>query len=182
MNLSLDGIPDKETAPANAQPSLAMTDIATAPAGRRSILRAMALGAMTVGAITVDWSNKLTSKPVYAESGPGGVQGWDRTDCLDAYPGGYAEVRDNVGAHTGKAGACFGATYIGSTYCASGWHRTGTVHDSPVVYYYAMLPTRCAGKGAWKWTAAGTWWRCADGQTTVSGGGSSNTYTTICRY
>jgi hypothetical protein len=180
--LTLESIPDTEVAPADAKPTLALTELSTAPAARRTILRGMVLGALTVGATAATWSSKLTTKAARAETSPTGVKGWDRLDCLDAYPGGYSEVRDNVGAYTGLNGACFGATFIGSIYCKSGWHRTDTVRDEPVTNSYRALPTRCAGKGAWKWTTNGTWWRCADGQVTVSAGGSSNTYTTICRY
>src|SRR5262245_50999902 len=133
MTLTLDGIPDKEDVPENAEPTRALTRV---KAGRRSVLRGVALGAMTLGAVTVNWTNKFTAAPAYAESGPGGVQGWDRTDCQDAYPGGYNEKKDTGGAYVNNTGACWGATYIASTYCSAGWHRTDTVHDSPVTYYY----------------------------------------------
>jgi hypothetical protein len=38
--LTLESIPDTEVAPADAKPTLALTELSTAPAARRTILRA----------------------------------------------------------------------------------------------------------------------------------------------
>jgi hypothetical protein len=184
MSSMLANIPSRDEAPAGAARTEALSGF-TSPPTRRVVLRAMTLGALTVGAVVADWSSRLVPG-ARAETGPNGLTGWDRNDCRDAYPNGYNEVRDNVGAYINSAAACFGGSYRGSTYCASGWHRRGTVRDAPVTYTYTPISTACGTttkKNAWRWTTPnGLWWRCSDGHTTVSAGGTSNTYLTICRY
>ena len=182
MSLTLAQIPEVDEAPASAPRTRALSDFSVTPR-RRTVLRAMVLGAATVGAAAASLSDRFT-RPAYAENGPGGLKGWDRNDCRDAYPNGYAEEKDNVGSYKSLAGACFGGDYIGSTYCKSGWHRKETVRDAPVITTYKPISTACgtgSTKNAWQWTAAGSLWRCSDGHTTVSAGGSSHTYLTICR-
>ncbi|MEU6024986.1 hypothetical protein ACGFIK_09820 [Micromonospora sp. NPDC048871] len=184
MALTLDQIPDLSVAPPNAPRSRALTELRVKPQ-RRTVLRGIAFSAFAVGGFVASTTARFAS-PAHAETGPGGLTGWDRNDCKDAYPNGYSEQKDNVGAYTSRAGACFGGVYRGSTYCASGWHRSGTVRDAPVVYYYKPVSNACGTttkKNAWRWTTPdGVWWRCSDGNTTVSAGGTSNTYFTICRY
>jgi hypothetical protein len=179
----LANIPLRDAAPEGAEHTRALSGFASPPT-RRVVLRAMTLGALTVGAVVADWGSRFVPG-ARAETGPGGLTGWDRNDCKDAYPNGYSEQKDNVGSYINSAAACFGGDYRGSTYCSSGWHRSGTVRDAPVVYTYTPISTLCGAstkKNAWRWTAGGTWWRCSDGRMTVSAGGTSHTYTTICRY
>jgi hypothetical protein len=148
----------------------------------------MALGAMTAGVTAADWSGRLLpARQALAETGPGGLRGWDRTDCKDAYPNGYSEDRDNTGAYINRTGACFGGVYRGSNYCSSGWHRSGTQYTGDgTSYTYTPVSNICGvstTKNAWKWTTPdGVWWRCSDGKTQYRSGGSTSTYATICRY
>jgi hypothetical protein len=182
MGLMLEQIPQVDEAGPAAPRTTALSEFSETPR-RRTVLRAMVLGAATIGFAAAQLSDRFTS-PAFAENGPGGLKGWDRNDCKDAYPSGYSESRDNVGSYRNIAGACFGGTYMGSTYCKSGWHRKETVRDAPVTTTYKPISTLCgtgSKKNAWQWTAAGSLWRCSDGNTTVSAGGGSHTYLTICR-
>jgi len=189
MSLDLTRIPDLDGDQSAGEPSQALRDLK--PTGRRTVLRGIALSGVAVGAAVLGWSPLSGMRSASAETGPNGLRGWDRNDCKDAYPvrsgypsGGYNEERDTGGAYTGSAAACYGGDFMGSDYCSSGWHRSGTVRDAPITRTYVPISSACgsgATKNAWKWTAGGRTWRCSDGHTTVSGGGSSRTYLTICR-
>ncbi len=183
--LTFDLIPSKDASPKQSRDR--HTSLTALPGSyrRRTVVRGMVLGAATLGTLVATSAGRL-APAARAETGPGGLTGWDRSDCKDAYPNGYAEQTDNVGAWTAWAGACFGGNYRGSTYCTSvsGWHKSGTVYDAPVTYYYKPISTACGTttkKNAWRWTVSSYVWRCSDGNTTVSSGGTSHTYFTICR-
>ncbi|AEB42170.1 hypothetical protein [Micromonospora maris] len=184
MTLTFEQIPDLSVAAPEAPRSRALTRLRVQPQ-RRTVLRGIAFSALAVGGFVASATSRFSS-PAHAETGPGGLTGWDRNDCKDAFPNGYSPQKDNVGSHTARAAACFGGAYRGSTYCASGWHRSGTVRDEPVTYTYKPVSNSCGAttkKNAWRWTTPdGVWWRCSDGNTTVSAGGTTNTYFTICRY
>ncbi|WP_426510165.1 hypothetical protein ACPPVO_05460 [Dactylosporangium sp. McL0621] len=190
MPYTLEQIPFADVVPAGAPRTRALSGLPVT-SNRRVVLRALTLGALTVGGVVADLGSRLVpggGGVAHAETGPGGLLGWDRNDCQDAYPGGYGEQSDNVGAYIGYQAACFGGDYRGSTYCSSGWHRSGTVYDAPVHYTYSPSSSYCGSNGryknAWRWTTPsnGLWWRCSDGHMTVSAGGTSYTYFTICRY
>lgn len=183
MLQTLTEIPEYDKAPQDARPTEALKDLKVG-GGRRTVLRAAALGAMTIGAATLDWSGVFGTKSAKAETGPAGMWGWDRNDCLDAYPGGYNEQPDTGGAYAGTS-ACFGGTWRGSTWCASGWHKNGTYWYNSGTVQGNSVPVynMCSGRNAWRWTVNGIWYRCSDGNTTLYGGGyNGQTYFTICRY
>ena len=181
MLQTLTQIPEYDQAPANAQPTGALKDLKVS-GGRRTVLRAAALGAMTIGAAALDWGGAFGIKNAKAETGPAGMWGWDRNDCLDAYPSGYNEVADTNGYYIGTA-ACFGGTWRGSNYCFSGWHKNGTYFYGAIQGNSVPVYSSCSGRNAWRWTVNGLWYRCSDGNTTFYGGGyTGQTYFTICRY
>jgi hypothetical protein len=160
------------------------------PGGRRTVLRALALGAMTLGAAALDWAGALGTRRARAESGPYAMQGWDRNDCRDAYPNGYVERPDTSGAYVNRYPACYGGTWRSTTYCDRGWHKFGTWYDGGVQADHVPISIACGQlttKNAWRWTTPdGITYRCSDGYTTFwggSGGGSGGgqTYLTICR-
>jgi hypothetical protein len=178
---TLTQIPDYDRAPENARPTGALKDLKVS-GGRRTVLRAAALGAMTIGAAALDWGGALGTKSAKAETGPASMWGWDRNDCLDAYPSGYNEVADTNGYYYGTA-ACFGGTWRGSAYCYSGWHKNGTYFYGSIQGDSVPVYSSCSGRNAWRWTVNGIWYRCSDGNTTFYGGGyTGQTYFTICRY
>jgi len=182
MPLTLADIPDHFEAPAGAAPTRALRDVSQRPARRRSVIRGIALGALTVGASVATFATLDRRSVARAETGPGGLLGWDRNDCRDAFANGYTEQRDNVGAYTGRQAACYGGNYMGSIYCKSGWHRSDTVHAGPSSTYYRTRPYSCSDRNAWRWTTPdGSRWRCSDGTTTIVGGSSSLLYYTTCR-
>lgn len=185
MPLDLNSIPRLDEEPASAEPTRALRDIKVSPASRRTVLRGVALSALTVGATALSWSPLAGNRAARAENGPGGLRGWDSNTCADAYPRGYDAEPDTGGSFRNEKAACFGGDFMASTYCASGWHRSGTVRDAPVITTYKPISTACGSgttKNAWKWkTSDNKVWRCSDGHTTVSAGGTSRTYLTICR-
>jgi hypothetical protein len=202
MALDLARIPDAYSAPAQAAPSAAMSAVRR-PYGRRTVLRAAVLGALTAGAVVADWAGRvLPGRPAHAESGPGGLTGWDNVNCEDAYPkwhdyrtgidwpGGYNQQQDASGAYRNYpyVAACFGG-FISSNYCSGGWHRSGSQFSGGVVYTYTPITTACgarpdgATRNAWRWrttsSVTGTLtWRCSDGTTRA---GSGLPYLTVCR-
>jgi hypothetical protein len=178
---TFEHIPEHDHVPAGAPPTSILRDLKVA-GGRRSVLRAAALGAMTLGAATLDLSGVFGTRSAKAEWGPYGMQGWDRNDCADAYPGGYNEVNDTNGYYLGTA-ACFGGTWRGSNYCYGGWHKNGTWYYGSIRGDSVPVYSSCSGRNAWRWTTGGMWYRCSDGNTTFYGGGyNGQTYFTICRY
>jgi hypothetical protein len=186
MTLTLDSIPDHDTAPSGSSRTNVLKDLNPAP-GRRAVLRAMALGAATLGAVTLNWTTGLGSRKAQAETGPGGLQGWDRNDCLDAYPSGYSEVPDTNGLYMNTYAACFGGTWRGSNYCNAGWHKHGTWYYGVIRGDHVPTSSYCGTssvKNAWRWTTPdGIWYRCSDGFSTFYGGGyNGQTYLTICRF
>src|SRR6185436_12415887 len=99
MSSMLDSIPLRDEAEPGAPKTSALSGFRFR-ANRRVVLRAMTLGALTVGAVVGDWSTRLLPGGVArAETGPGGLLGWDRNDCKDAYPNGYPEQPDTEGAY-----------------------------------------------------------------------------------
>lgn len=183
MPLDLDQIPDTENSN-GTEPTRALSGIRKAPARRRTVLRGVALSSLTLGATALSWSPLAGQRAARAENGPNGLRGWDRNDCRDAYPDGYSEQQDTGGSYRNEPAACFGGDFMGSMYCTSGWHKRGTERDAPVVYVYTPISTACGSsstKNAWKWRVGGRTWRCSDGNTRVSAGGSTRTYLTICR-
>jgi hypothetical protein len=180
VSLTFDQIPDLETAPANATATSALSGL-TVTGNRRTILRAATLGAVTIGAFVLNWTNRAR-----AETGPAGLQGWDRNDCHDAYPAGYEELGDTSGQYVNTYAACFGGTWRGSTYCEAGWHKNGAWDYGTVQADHVPISTACGAtttKNSWKWTTPdGHTYRCSDGYTTYWGGPyDGQTYFTICR-
>lgn len=186
MTLALDQIPDVDVAPAGAEKTQALSALG-AVARRRTVLRGMALAATTIGATALGWSPTGGRSAAWAETSPSGLQGWDRTDCRDAYPDGYTEAVDTEGAYTSRRAACFGGYRMGSTLCDStGFHRSDVERRSwSQTWAYRPLSTACGSystKNAWKWTVDGVTYRCSDGSMSVRYFGASwYTYLTICR-
>jgi len=147
------------------------------------VLRAATLGAVTIGTLALTW---FGGRKARAETGPLGLQGWDRNDCRDAYPTGYGELADTTGEYVNTYAACFGGSWRGSTYCEAGWHKHGTWMYGTVQADHAPISVSCGTtttKNAWKWTTPdGRTYRCSDGMTTYWGGPyNGQTYFTICR-
>ena len=63
------------------------------------MLKGVALAGATIGATALGWSPLGGARAAFAETSPGGLQGWDAMDCKDAYPNGYNEQRDTAGAY-----------------------------------------------------------------------------------
>jgi hypothetical protein len=185
VSLTLEQIPDHGGAPAGAARTAACR--ALVPTGRRrTVLRAMLLGALTLGATALDWAGTFGTRKASAETGPYALEGWDRNDCRDAYPNGYAELTDTSGDYVGRYGACFGGSWRGSDFCDAGWHKYGTWYTGDVEADHVPVSIACGAtstRNAWRWTTPdGLVYRCSDGFTTYWGGGySGQTYLTICR-
>jgi hypothetical protein len=185
VTLTFEQIPDHDQPPPGASRTTALAEL-TVTGGRRTVLRAMALGAMTVGATALSWSGAFGTRKAAAETGPYALQGWDRNDCHDAYPTGYDELPDTSGLYTNTYAACFGGTWLGSTYCSAGWHKYGTYNEGGIQADHLPISTACGvitTKNAWRWTTPDKKvYRCSDGYTTLWGGGyTGQTYLTICR-
>ncbi|HEX2299227.1 MAG TPA: hypothetical protein VHH34_12055 [Pseudonocardiaceae bacterium] len=78
---------------------------------------------------------------------------------------------------------CFGGL-VNPGYCgADKWHREDDHASGSCPYWYLnALPTRCNGRGAWRWVRAGLTYRCADGEMWYWPCGASawSHYYTIC--
>lgn len=186
MTLTLDNIPAHDEEPERSARTTALKDL-NPKSGRRTLLRGMALGAATIGAVALNVSAGLGNRKANAETGPYGLQGWDRNDCRDAYPNGYNEVPDTNGYYMYTYAACFGGTWRGSNYCNGGWHKWGTWYYGSIQGNHVPTSSYCGTtsvKNAWRWTTPdGMWYRCSDGFSTFYGGGyTGQTYLTICRY
>lgn len=182
MSLTFDQIPDADVTPSGAEPTAALSNL-TVTGNRRVVLRAAALGAVTIGALAL---SLVRGRKARAEVGPFGLQGWDRTDCHDAYPSGYQELGDTTGEYVNTYAACFGGSWRGSTYCEAGWHKYGTWTYGSIQADHTPISVTCGTattKNAWKWTTPdGHTYRCSDGMTTYWNGPlSGQTYLTICR-
>jgi hypothetical protein len=181
--LRLEQIPDHDGAPPDAaRPRVALTALPLA-GRRRTVLKAMALGALTVGAAAL---GAFRGRAARAETGPFSLAGWDRTDCRDAYPSGYAESADTGGVYVNRYPACFGGSWRGSDFCDAGWHKYGTWNRNGVQVDHVPISSACgtvATKNAWRWTTPdGRVYRCSDGFSTYWGGPTSGqTFLTICR-
>jgi hypothetical protein len=172
-----DGPPEGERRKSHALREL------PAPRSRRTVLRGIALSGLTVGTLALNWGSP-EGRRAYAESGPGGLTGWDRNDCRDAYPHGYDEHRDIPGSKYRRApAACFGSAFISSEYCANGWHRADEERRvGGMSLRHRPITGECNGKDSWRWrTPDGTVYRCSDGLTTITMVGFENTYFSICR-
>ncbi|OLB78040.1 MAG: hypothetical protein AUI14_14430 [Actinobacteria bacterium 13_2_20CM_2_71_6] len=190
MSLTFEQIPDHdrptgEGGTGRFAKSTALKDLKVT-GGRRTVLRAVALGAMTIGATALDWAGAFGTRGARAEFGPYAMQGWDRNDCRDAYPSGYAEVGDTNGLYVNRYAACFGGSFRGSTYCNAGWHKYGTWYDNGIQADHTPISSSCGAtttRNAWRWTTPdGIVYRCSDGFTTFWGGGyTGQTYLTVCR-
>ncbi|WP_410672830.1 hypothetical protein [Amycolatopsis sp. cmx-4-68] len=183
--LALARIPERDRPEPDAARTRAGTKLKAAGT-RRTFLRAVALGVLTIGATALDWSGLSRGRWANAESGPGGMQGWDRNDCHDAYATGYAELLDTSGAYVNTYAACFGGFWRGSTYCEAGWHKYGTWNENGVQVDHQPLSNTCGqtvAKNAWRWTTPDKKvYRCSDGFSTFWGNGyNGQTYLTICR-
>jgi hypothetical protein len=186
MSFDVSRIPTTTDRPADAGPSSALRELPKANAGRRTVLRGIALSGVTVGAAALSWAQFGRQESARAEDGPNGLRGWDRNDCRDAYPDGYREERDNGGRYRDAEGACFGGDFMGSHLCGNGWHRADTAQNSSgQTFVFAPISTACGTtetKNSWKWkTSDGRVWRCSDGTTTVSVDGEDRTFLSICR-
>lgn len=179
--LDQDRIPRFDLAPQAFSPSVALTRLP--PARRRTVLKAFVLGALTLGATAL---GAFRGRAARAESGPFSLQGWDRNDCHDAYPTGYAEVGDTSGAYVNAYAACFGGSWRGSNYCDAGWHKNGTYTENGIQVDHVPISIACGTvttKNSWRWTTPdGHTYRCSDGFSTFWGGpDSGQTFLTICR-
>jgi hypothetical protein len=184
VSLTVDQIPDRDAAAAGGGLSTALSALPAAPR-RRTVLRAITLGGLTIGVAALGWSGRLTGR-ARAETGQYGLQGWDRTDCRDAYPHGYAEVGDTGGDYANTYGACFGGTWISSNYCEAGWHKFGTWNYGGFRADHVPISSACgtlSTKNSWRWTTPdGVTYRCSDGYTTFWGGpNDGQTFLTVCR-
>lgn len=78
---------------------------------------------------------------------------------------------------------CFGGL-VHSGYCAGDkWHREDDHPSGNCPHWYLnSLPTRCNGRGAWRWIRSGLTYRCADGEMWYKpcGSGTWSHYYTIC--
>lgn len=178
MTIELDSIPDIDDA--TSEPTFALTEIDSV-LRRRTVLKGITLSAVALGTGALNMAGATT--PALAETSPTGLTGWDGNDCKDAYPNGYAEQKDNYGEYVNEPGACFGGTFIGSSFCDSaGWYRRG--YDS-YRQYYRPISSACGSattKNAWRWTVNGVTYRCSDGRVTIpSYYYFSRTYLAICR-
>ncbi|HSV66153.1 MAG TPA: hypothetical protein VLJ59_09650 [Mycobacteriales bacterium] len=185
MSLTFEQIPDHGQAPPGAARSTALADLNVTGA-RRTVLKAMALGAMTIGATALSLAGAFGTRRAAAEIGPYAMAGWDRNDCKDAYPTGYAELTDTGGAYVNSYAACFGGTWRGSIFCNAGWHKYGTWNENGVQVDHTPISVACGSfltKNAWRWTTPdGRVYRCSDGFSTFWGGGyTGQTFLTICR-
>jgi hypothetical protein len=183
--LTFEQIPDHDRPPPAATRTSALKDLRVS-GGRRSVLRAAALGAITAGAAALDWAGVFGTRSARAEVGRYALQGWDDNRCHDAYPTGYNEVGDTSGRYVNTYAACFGGTWRGSGYCDGGWHKYGTWNESGVQADHVPISTACGSsitRNAWRWTTPdGTVYRCSDGYSTFWGGGyRGQTFLTICR-
>lgn len=186
MALRLEQIPDREEAPPGGQPSGGSMSSALAKlplaGARRTVLKALALGALSFGAAAL---GVFRGRAARAETGPFSLAGWDRNDCHDAYPGGYAELGDTSGAYVNTYAACFGGSWRGSDFCEAGWHKYGTWTENGIQVDHVPISTACGTlttKNAWRWTTPdGHTYRCSDGFSTYWGGAGGQTYLTICR-
>ena len=188
MSLTLEQIPDADVASPGAASTTMLTDLKATRTRRRAVLRGVALGAMTLGATALDWSGLFTGRAARAETSPGGLWGWDRNDCTDAYPSGYNEAPDTGGAFAGTYAACFGGMARGNHFCSgSGWFKDGVfkegkLRDITATYVPAY---RCGGppRNAWKWTTPdGIVYRCSDGYKTIEPPDAiPQTFFAICR-
>ncbi|MEU7786671.1 hypothetical protein [Amycolatopsis sp. NPDC049159] len=185
MALELARIPELDRAEPDAGRTRAGSKLPGTTA-RRTFLRAVALGVLTIGATALDWSGLSRLRRANAETGPDGMQGWDRNDCRDAYATGYPELLDTSGTYVNTYAACFGGYWRGSTYCEAGWHKYGTWNENGVQVDHQPLSNTCGqtiAKNAWRWTTPDKKvYRCSDGFSTFWGDGSTGqTYLTICR-
>jgi hypothetical protein len=185
--LTLEQIPDAEGASPGAASTTMLADLKATRSRRRTVLRGVALGAMTVGATALDWSGLFSGRAARAETGPGGLWGWDRNDCTDAYPNGYNEAPDTGGAFAGTA-ACFGGTARGNHFCSgSGWFKNGVLKEGKLRDITATyVPKYFCGSpphNAWKWTTPdGLVYRCSDGYKTIEPSDAiPQTFFAICR-
>lgn len=177
MTLDLNAIPFADEEPPAATPTRVLTGLAS-PRPRRSFLKAMGYAALSMGAAALTVPFLGRGRQAQAEVSPrGGLQGWDRNDCQDAYPGGYDERRDTHGIYMTETAACFGGTYMGWNWCnTDGWHRSDNrIPSAPPGWTWECWPVsglcgpRAAGKNAWRWTTqpGGKVWRCSDGNSKV---------------
>jgi hypothetical protein len=179
MTRQLDEIPlvdqkyDGEVRPTTALRGMKLT------ATRRSVIRGIGLSALTVGTLSLTWG----AWRGMAETGPGGLPGWDRNDCKDAYPDGYEEQPDTDGEFKNSPAACFGGELISSEFCANGWYRADETREGDTTRKYGPVSTDCGeSKNAWRWTTPdGKVYRCSDGNMTVTANGQTNTVFSICR-
>lgn len=177
MTLSLSDIPAADERPVGAhQESAALRLLAVKPR-RRTVLRVLGVAALSVGGTVLSWGTM--AKPAWAETGPGGLRGWDvcRVD--------YAPDADTSGAYVNRPAACNSGTYRGSTYCRSGWHRTDTAVQGPATIDYNAVSNRCwsssDGRNSWRWAAGGVTYRCSDGNAKACASGGCSSYNTVCR-
>ncbi|MFC6087819.1 hypothetical protein [Saccharothrix lopnurensis] len=174
--LAFDSIPDHDRGEGR---SGALRDLRVGR--RRTVLKAAVLGALTIGAAAL-----TPPRRARAETGPNALTGWDRNDCRDAYPTGYAEDADTGGEFVNTYAACWAGGWRSSEFCEAGWHKFGTVVVGDVHVDHAPIATMCGTtttKNAWRWTTPdGKVYRCSDGFSTYWGGGQNGlTYLTICR-
>lgn len=174
MALEFESIPEispDDRDDRTAAPTETLRELPARPS-RRSALRAVAVAAVGLGAAALALSWPTRTRRAYAETGRGGLLGFNDARCRDSYPSGYRERADSGGAYTsrnGYAAACTGGTYISNGYCLFGWHRN-------------PRSDRCGPVGnrrnAWRWTTPdGKVFRCSDGNWVISG----RSYFTVCR-
>jgi len=161
--MQLSDIPSAEEPPADdGTPSAMQKELNRRQLSRHTLTRmvadrGMSLGLAAVGALA-----------------PGGVEvmavGTEYLNCT-------------VYNYDDGSSPCFGGV-VSSSYCGGDkWHREDDHASGNCPYWYLnSLPTRCNGRGAWRWVRSGLTYRCADGELWYRPCGAANWshYYTIC--
>jgi hypothetical protein len=186
---SLADVADVEVPPVVTTPAAAAVAAPRQPRAaisRRTVLQALTLSAATIGWTAVGWTLPSAQRKAYAETGPGGLTGWNSNTCADAYPSGYGEQASTDGS--GYPAACYGSSRIGPAWCSSGWFKSGTFNVYNGHDYYTPISTACGAsttkKNAWRWSTGGHIYRCSDGNYSYDrlGGARQGPYFAVCQY
>ncbi|MDF5755728.1 hypothetical protein [Spongiactinospora sp. TRM90649] len=148
-------------------PSRVRARIADPATPRRTLLKGLLVAALAATLAPFEWY--LTRREARAARGP--ASEWTSSNCSDAYPEGYTEAPANW--FSGPA-VCYGGWRIGSYPCNdSKWHFEGYRSNTDVGEEYMSLRTdsfcgTTGARNAWRWTAAGSVYRCSDAVTEVT--------------
>jgi hypothetical protein len=177
--LNLSEIPGTAERPNGSRRDSEALRLLSTRSRRRAILRMVGLSALALGGTVLNWGARGTTGQARAETGPGGLLGWD--DC----GGDYDPDPDTGGAYVDEPGACNGGSYRASTYCKDGWHRTDRVSQGSATIEYRAVSNRCwsasEGRNSWRWKAGGHTYRCSDGNAYACTNDGCGRYNTVCR-